>query len=292
MLKVLGTVLGDLQLAPPDSVIRYYITLSRGDTISIRAFLSPDRFFQIKVSEFIDLRDEYGACVRAWKLHRELVPRPLGYRLLQGWAVLVTEGVHHQPFSLATALKAKVKATSVLDGLDQYFEICGQEQSVMEHVESHSASFDRIQSHFEQTAYAGLVSRWVTHGRSMGAESMAHVAQHGDFVQNNLASAMGRLIIFDWEDFGKSHLPGLDICSLCFSVAPDVHAMQNLMIAGKGTMQPLTVFASRACALSGLDWEHFRRLIPLYLVVFLYSKREYDQTVQDRVAVMVQQLTQ
>ena len=87
MLKVLDTVLGDLKLVPLDSAICYYITLSRGDTISIRAFLSPDLFLQIKVSEFVDLREEYEAYVRAWKLYGQLVPRPLGYRLLQGWAV-------------------------------------------------------------------------------------------------------------------------------------------------------------------------------------------------------------
>ncbi len=291
MLKALEAVLADLNLAPKGSAVRYYITLSKGDTISIRALLSPHKFFQVKASEFIDLREEYEAYVRAWSLYQELVPRPFGYRLVEGWAIMVTEGVHHKPFSVERALVGKGSLRTALNGLYQYFEMCGRQSPIRDVVESHSEFFDKIGNHFAQTVHANLASHWIARGRSLGLESMACVPQHGDFVQNNIASSSGKLVIFDWEDFGKSYLLGVDICSLCFSVAPRLDAMQRLMATGNGTGPPLVAFANRACVLSGLDWDVFRCLIPLYLVVFLYSKREYDPAAQERIAAMVQQLS-
>ena len=204
---------------------------------------------------------------------------------------MVTEGVHHKPFSLARALVTNGGSRIALNGLHQYFEMCGRQSPIRDVVESQSEFFDKIGNHFAQTVHANLASHWIARGRSLGLESMVRVPQHGDFVQNNIASSSGKLVIFDWEDFGKSYLPGVDICSLCFSVAPTLDAMQRLMAAGSGTDPPLATFANRACVLSGLDWDLFRRLIPLYLVVFLYSKREYDPAAQDRIAAMVQQLS-
>ena len=292
MLKVVRAVLDELKLTRPDSSLRYYINISKGDAISVGAFLDPHRFFQVKASEFVDVDHEYQAHVRGWNQYPDFVPRPLGYRVREGWTIMVTQGVHHTLFPFDDAMRGRNSTPNALADLYRYFEISGQRTMAQGEVESHQAFFNRLQTHFIHTPYAALASQWLEQGRSLGVESFALIAQHGDFVQNNLACSGNQLVIFDWEDFGDFHLPGLDICSLCFSVAPDAAAMRDLMCATPERERPIDVFVRRACGLCGIDVELFRRLVPLYLLVFLYSKHDYGQAGQDRIGTMLQRLSE
>ena len=292
MLKIIGSVMAELGLMRQDTATRYYINISKGDAISIGAFVDNHEFFQIKASEFIDLESEYAAQVRGWNQFPDFAPQPLAYRVRAGWSIMITKGIHHAPLIFDNALRGRGSPAQALSDLYRYFEICGQHELCAGDVASHEIFFDQLHAHFSRTEYAALAERWLERGRAQGIESVAQIAQHGDFVQNNLACASKRLVIFDWEDFGTYHLPGLDICSLCFSVAPDAAALRKLMLATPEQALPLDLFVNRACSLCGFDAKLFKCLLPLYLLVFLYSKRAYGRVGQDRIGTILRQLSQ
>ena len=53
----------------------------------------------------------------------------------------------------------------------------------------------------------------------------------------------------------------------------------------------LDFFIDRACSLQGIDRSVFGRLIPLYLVVFLYLKRNYGVAIRERIGDLLRQIS-
>jgi aminoglycoside phosphotransferase (APT) family kinase protein len=109
---------------------------------------------------------------------------------------------------------------------------------------------------------------------------LPHIQQHGDFVMNNLGATRAGLVVFDWEDFGRVALPGLDLCTL---VASDTgFSADQLRAITRGDNRLAPAYAQlidRSCPLIGLTPQLFRQLIPLYLVIFLDLKRGYGKTI-------------
>ena len=292
MLGLVDEVLQELGLVEAQTRLHYYINISSGNAHSISAYVNPEVFFQVKVSEFVDLRRESEAYAHGRTQYAELVPRPLGYRTRGGWCIMVGEGIHHTPFRFEQASHRRHRQTSILDGLYRYFEICGQQKPLPDQPEANASFLQGMQDHFAATPYASIALHWLGVGRALGLHALAPMAQHGDFAENNLACSGDRLVIFDWEDYGVYHMAGLDICSFCFSVAPHASTLRGLMQPGSAGKHPLHEFVQRACTASGLDPDFFRRLIPLYVLMLLYSRRNYGQALQDRMAAILPELTQ
>ena len=53
----------------------------------------------------------------------------------------------------------------------------------------------------------------------------------------------------------------------------------------------LDVFIDRACGLQGIDRGVFGRLMPLYLIVFLYLKRNYGVAIRERIGDLLRQIS-
>jgi hypothetical protein len=117
-----------------------------------------------------------------------------------------------------------------------------------------------------------------------------YVPQHGDFVLNNLGCSEGRLVVFDWEDYGATGLVGFDIFLISLSVtgmsAASVRRIQEVVDPAGHPW----AFAVEACRASGLDYPTFRRAIPMYLLVFRYLKRNYGQEIALRVDDILRQI--
>ena len=290
MLKHVWAVLRELKLPGADSPARYNITIGTGNAMAIGVYPDSGGFLLVKASEIDDLTREYNAQLRGWDQYRELVPQPLGYRVREGWHIIVTQGVRHAAFPF-TALAGAIPNQRVVDDLFRYFEICTRHKATRSGATPQREFLTTLELYFADSPYADVAGYWIGQGRLLGMETLDQVTQHGDFTQNNLAISGGRLVIFDWEDFGKYQLPGLDICSLCASLTPDAAALRDLMRAGRAPDQPMEAFLRRACTLCELDPEVLRRLLPLYLLVFLYVKREYGYAAQNRIGALVRQLT-
>jgi len=139
------------------------------------------------------------------------------------------------------------------------------------------------------TGALSVAERWNTEEGLSELESLGAVPQHGDFVVNNVGTKGSRLIVFDWEDFGKVSLPGFDLCTLAMSLADAEVPGITFERYGRGSDRLLS-FLKPACGAIGLDIDQFWRLVPLYLLTFLYLKQGYAAGIRTRIALLLRQI--
>jgi hypothetical protein len=284
VLSIVRRALQELPMVPRDVELRYHINITTGDSLAISVFVGNDQFYQVKASEFIDLRGLYELHCRAWQDHPAIVPRPLGHRVDGGWSIMVTDGVHHRVLHRSAVLGSRWRRRGTMSSqLCMYFQRKGTHGGPHDEAEQ-ARLVQRVAAHFEGGPYARIATACIRQAQASGVESMPTQAQHGDFVLNNLGQHDGRLVVFDWEDYGRVGLPGFDICTLCLSLlGEDADALRRVMSARAPQAQVLDDVLARACQAQGIELDRFRRLIPFYLLVFLYLKRNYGTAVQDRI---------
>jgi hypothetical protein len=289
MLKAIETVLEELGLRKGLEPIRYSISISNGSTISVSAYVDSHRFYQIKVAESATFEGEYRAQMHGREKYRELVPQPLGRIICNGWDIFVAQGIPHKPFSFEE--KGKGRAfDKLLEDLNQYFLVSTSTLAISPTGDEHDRFLDHLQEYFKHSSISSIANKCISQGRLLGICNLPRIAQHGDFVLNNMAYCRKNLVVFDWEDYSKYWLPGLDICTFCFSVAPNTQSLQSLMQSRTPSGTAIDKLVRGACETSKMDVDIFRRLIPLYLLIFLYAKREYGAAVQSRISATLSQL--
>jgi hypothetical protein len=290
VLKTIEAVLKDLDLGIEPAQLRYCISISNGNTISVGAFTDAGPFYQIKACETPAFEDEYRAQMRGWEQHGDVVPKPIGRRVRDGWDLFVAQGVHHQPLIFNPNGTGQA-IERLLDDLSHFFEVSAKFGKNPDAKPLAEQFLDVLEQHFKSSPFSSVAAYWIDQGRSLGVCDQPLIDQHGDFVVNNVAYSGRQLIVFDWEDFGKYQLPGLDICSFCFSAIHKMQDLRALMTSEKMPTSAIGIFVSRTCTASGLDPDLFRRLLPLHLLGFLYAKREYSDAVQSRIRSAITQLS-
>lgn len=290
MIRAIEAVLQGMNLQTEGAPFRYCISISNGNTISVSVYAGARHVYQVKVSETAAFEGEYDAHMRAWQRYTNCVPRPIGRQVYKGWDVFVAQGVLHKPFVFSSQANGRTSG-KVFEDLRQFFRMSAISGILSDASLSHELFFGVLEQHFDSSPLSSIAGHWIQQGRSLGICGLPLIDQHGDFVTNNLAYNGQQLVVFDWEDFEKYQLPGLDICSFCFSVAPSAQELQALMSSKTILDTPLEKFVHSACHASAIDVDMFKRLIPLYLLCFLYVKREYGVNVQSRIEAVIRQLS-
>lgn len=150
-------------------------------------------------------------------------------------------------------------------------------------LDSHRSLLDALVSYFTKTTDPPKkVLKFLNALDIDDLREIPAIPQHGDFVLNNLGKTDGRLVIFDWEDYGELKLTGFDIFMLSMSIA-GMSAPSAIAIAQTANPQSTPwAFAEPACETSGLPYGTFRKMIPLYLIAFRYLKRNYGLEIRER----------
>jgi len=284
-------VLRELGLVGEHARLHHYVNITTGECMAVSVF-EDRRFFQVKLSEFVNLRREFDRSQRAWKRFGRFAPRPLGYGERNGWSVLALEGVHHTPLQAQMLVGPAGIHTKAVNDLCTFFELAGclpEEEGATVDL---PRSPDWWQAQFANTAYEGLAARWVDHGTRYGMSELEVKSQHGDFVLNNLAWTGDGLIVFDWEDFGKIGLPGLDLATLLLSLSgDDVEYLHQFFTLPNPELRPAGELVRRACASYRLDFNQFRLLLPVYLLMFVHLKQYYGRHVRARFAAVLERFS-
>lgn len=111
------------------------------------------------------------------------------------------------------------------------------------------------------------------------------VPQHGDFTYVNCSTTDdGRLIVFDWEDYGLVRCPGFDLATF---VVSHWHHGRGLEVLARSpqvlTSEVVGVFGPDVFGCVGLDAATFARLFPGYIGIFLTVKsRGFGRKINDR----------
>ena len=286
MIGSVVAALAERRLVRPEQHVRFNITITRGATFAVEVFTSDRLFFHVKTSELLDLKPRYDLSANAWTLFGDVVPQPLGYVSRDGWGISIHEGVLHRPVTADfNGFSKRVRSRIV-----GFFKSASERARTTKY--DSLFEFEILGQHFSGSPYTDVIEPWVTAEgrRTLGA--LRPSQQHGDFAINNLGYARSRLIVFDWEDFGKVTLPGFDVWTLFMSAVQfDLREIRIMMSPTKCKQNSYFPLLHEACEAIGLEFALFQRLVPVYLLTFLYLKREfYGSSIEQRLERLVKDI--
>jgi hypothetical protein len=229
-----------------------------GDLV-ILAYPNGSAFYMVKVG----LRSDFGRESKGLSIgHRafpESVPQILGVSVQRSFPVLVTTGIAFTPLGSQSMREA---APWLAGELRRYFAVSARAFGCDE-PGSHSS---RIREAFAAPWAASLETDSAPYVDDIAADvdMLPAVSQHGDFYLENLGVSGQRLVILDWEDFGRACLPGFDLAQLLLSLSDfDVQRMHEHVRPGG----PHAWLLATGCAGAGLSPGLFLRLLPAYLAL-------------------------
>jgi len=288
MIAAVTEALSEFGAIADGEIPRYHIGLTHGDTVWLDAFRSDGTFFHAKVAEHVTLRDEVRVYHEALRVYDDFMPAPVGYTVRGPWEIFVTEGVEHHPLSV-NALDNSMRARKLRSELSRFFERSARKPATSSSAQVHDVLLQRLRAKFNDTWFAPLITYWCSSEASQLLDALGAVPQHCDFVTNNIGIRNSRLVVYDWEDFGKVSLPGFDLCTLAISLINDGMADAIGLARDGSDGERLALLVNPACAALGMDINQFWRLVPLYLMAFLYLKQGYASVIRMRIEDMLTQ---
>lgn len=197
-----------------------------------------------------------------------LVPAFVGYARCSGFDLLASRAIYCRDPRVACPVGSGDWPT-LASGLERFFRLVREQAAIRT-----TLDVDRSVWVAALQAFAGTLRLPDLALRSLALiqhhlSALPPTAQHGDLVVNNLGlSEQGRLVIFDWEDWGAIDLPGLDLFTMEFSL---------------GTLWTKRLEVRRSwCDALGIEEALYHELLPGYALVFRYLKRNYGVSIQHR----------
>lgn len=285
MIDAVTTILRAHHLVDSREEPAYDFSFVSARALNIDAFTRDGSFFHIRVKEQGVWPYEYDNIRSAWEVFPEHVPEPLGRYHSGGWEIIVVRGVAHRQVATGSLAGNRYGLEQQILG---YLDLSRRRAEVVAPRESHREFLREVQARATTPACAEIAAQWIAEEH---LDLLPHIRQHGDFMVGNFGLTGRGLVIFDWEDFGRVRLPGFDLCTLLASESMfDADRLRAIM-AGANLQSPeYGALIDKGCRALGLASDLFRRLIPLYLAVFLDLKRDYGKAIGQRVGKAVQDL--
>ena len=247
----------------------------------------------VKFSESVSLALEAQRCQAASLNYPTLVPPFVGHMHQPGPGgldVLVCRAVEYRALNVRR-LQRGLAHGRVLKDLDGYFAAMPA-TSLPQHLAptGNAGLVQGLSTYFEGHELAPLARRWLRSDAVQRATELPDMPQHGDLVMNNIGQAPdGAAVVFDWEDFGVSCLPGLDLFTLELSLAGDAARLYH---DRDRPTSPRQQFVRSACRAMQLDFSDYTSLTTVYALVFRHLKRNYGPGVRERMDRLLQDLDQ
>lgn len=247
----------------------------------------------VKFSDTVSLALEAQRCDAASRSYPTLVPRFVGH-LHQpgpgGLDILVCRAVDYRALNVRKLLRGHAEGR-VFQDLGRYFAAMpGTRLAPQLTPIANAGLVQGLAAYFEGHPMAPLARRWLRSDAVQRASELPDMPQHGDLVLNNIGLAPGgSAVVFDWEDFGASCLPGLDLFTLELSLAGDA---ARLYAGRESPSSPVQQFVRHACQAMLLDHGDYSTLTTVYALVFRHLKRNYGPGVRERMDRLLQDLDQ
>ena len=250
----------------------------------------------VKFSDSVSLAQEAHRCAAASRSYPKLVPRFVGHLREdgpggRGWLdVIVCRAVEYRALNVRS-LQQSGAQSQVFQDLLQYFAAMPATHLAATLTPIRNADLvPSLSTYFDSYALGTRAKRWLHSEAAQRATELPDMPQHSDLMLNNIGqSPSGAAVVFDWEDFGASGLPGLDLFTLELSLAGDA---ANLIRGRERHTNPIQQFVRGACQAMQLDFSDYTALTPLYALVFRYLKRNYGPGVRERMDKLLQDLDQ
>ena len=255
------------------------VLLTRGSGVSMLLTRGGKLDTHVKFSESTNLREEAERCAAAGLAYPSAAARFVGHAHLDGLDILASQAVDHVALSPLDLARTDL-CDPIRRGLLTYFASMGAAQApLLPSVVANRDLVPSLRQFFAGLPIAPLALRYLDDRLHAQVRDLPDLPQHGDFVINNLGLGADGLVIFDWEDFGRLNLPGLDLYTLRMSAGWGLPAA---LAAAAPSQRHLPPLVQRLCAVLGLTLVDFEALIPLYLLAFRFLKRAYGAEVRAR----------
>jgi hypothetical protein len=234
----------------------------------------------VKFSDCASLEQEAQRCAAASRSYPALVPRFVGHANHEGMNVLVCRAVDYCGLNASRLHRSNMRS-HVLRDLNHYFATMRAAHLPRSLTPVRNAELvENLAAYFDRHELAPLARRWLRSDAVHRATRLPDVPQHGDLVLNNIGETRhGGAVVFDWEDFGASCLPGLDLFTLELSLAGDA---ARLASGRERSTDRTQRFVRSACEALQLDFGEYTALTSLYGLVFRHLKRNYGPGVRKR----------
>jgi len=269
----------------------FNVMVSRGEAIALDVWdADKDAWYHVQACSHYDLSERFSSYCLAYDRFRDRTPRPLVHLRLDGWSLLVATACEHRVLSVGDLTAAR-RSARLLEQLIGFFATARASSPGAADACPHDRFMAEASAFLAASAGAGsALERFLQQADGALWADIPYIPQHGDFVLNNLGSAGGDLLVFDWEDYGATALAGFDIFMISLSVAGMSAASAQRIRDTEDAAACPWFFAQRACAASALPYARFRRAVPLYLLVFRYLKRNYGREVGQRIDTILEQV--
>lgn len=267
MIEIIREALSELdnKFAPRADLINAYF----GRELVIDAFSDDETFYHLKLADTPHLEKEFEAMREAHIALGSIAPCPLKFAVIGEWHVIVCQGVSFEPLTPATLRSSSDKIET---GLRQYFQRGLSHFRLTDASRSHRALLLNRIDELGAERELPTLRRHLRRDTTNLVDSLPHVRQHSDFADNNLGVTRESIVIFDWEDFGVSTLPGLDLCVFIASMLEfDEDRVASLIQSGKPKQLEKIVLAF--CDTYGVDRSSIATLFPYCMLEFLFLKR-------------------
>ena len=255
------------------------VLLSRGSGVSMLLTRDGKLDTHVKFSESTKLGEEAERCAAAGLAYPRVAARFVGHAHQDGLDILATQAVDHVALSPLDLARTDL-GDPIRRGLLAYFASMGAAQApLLPSVVANRDLVPSLRQFFAGLPIAPLALRYLDDRLHAQVRDLPDLPQHGDFVINNLGLGADGLVIFDWEDFGRLNLPGLDLYTLRMSAGWGLPAA---LAAAAPSQRHLPALVQRLCSVLGLTLVDFEALIPLYLLAFRFLKRAYGAEVRAR----------
>jgi hypothetical protein len=259
------------------------VYLSQGASLSV--LLShegrPDLF--VKMSELTSLEAEARRCEQAFRLYPGHAPKFVGFSKSGSVEMVCSRALEFEAVS-GTMSEQPGAARAVREGLHAFFR---RTRAIARTTDAGSHTLDELAVYFATHPLADVAIPALERAAPLLRELPA-CPQHGDLVINNLGvRGDGRLVIFDWEDFGAVRIPGLDLFTVDHSLRQEARASASL---GKRCHVD-ALFDLAACREAlGFDEATWHALQLPCALAFRFIKRLYGPQVQEQLDELIRSL--
>ena len=269
MIEVINNLLKEKSLIKGGTQSSFYVTFNRNFNFFI--FCNKQDFYQVKISSERSLQKEYEALKMLNQAIPINVPQLIGCYQKEGFEILVCKGIKHRKIEL---LKREGKT------------VCGEVKTIIKRSkvsfeekkpsQVHLGQLNTVLEYFKDRPYSIQIEEWLRKFNHEVLNSLPYIKQHGDFTVYNMGLAGDRLIIFDWEDFGKIKIPGFDIFCLTVDLLTgfDKTKIEEILKINNYPEEILDLIAF-FCDEFLMDTKLYFSLYPAYVLCFLYLKEKY-----------------
>lgn len=284
MLNAIYDLLVEHGLLASGGECRFAAQLTMGNNFLVNVYVAGGRFFHVRAAEDFDLAREFDIARIVHHALGRFVPEPLCFARGKHFNCIVFEGLEFD------AVPAKSLLASAADGrigteLRAFFMATQENLAGEQGAALFVDEIERLRRHFDGTEWVKLLNDIVHSAELSPLWDLPGLPQHGDLALNNLGVGERGLVVYDWEDFGKSSLRGMDLAVLLASVCRfDAAQLRALRLSGPGSpaaQQP--GWLAPCCHALGLRPANFWAAMPLYLLDFLRMKDLYSGHIRDTV---------